>query len=90
MCSKVSLDKKFFFISGLPRTGSTLLSSILYQNPLIHAEGNSPLCQLMWDNYVSCLSNSQEQLRANNKLNFDQKIIKIFKNAFYFKLCQIK
>jgi len=71
MCSKIIIKKKFFFISGLPRTGSTLLSSILYQNPLIHAEGNSALCQLMWDNYISCLCNSKEQLIANNKLNFD-------------------
>lgn len=68
-------NKKFFFISGLPRTGSTLLTSILYQNPLIHTEGNSALCQLMWDNYVSCLHNCNQQLRANNKSNMDQFII---------------
>ena len=44
-------------LSGLPRTGSTLLSAILYQNPKIHAEGNSGLCQLMWDLEVSCKHN---------------------------------
>lgn len=79
----MNCNKNFFFISGLPRTGSTLLSSILYQNPLIHAEGNSALCQLMWDNYVSCLSNSKEQLMANNKLNLDKIIISKLPFLYY-------
>lgn len=74
-CKENDNKKNFYFISGLPRTGSTLLSSILYQNPLIHTEGNSALCQLMWDNYVSCFYNSKEQLLANNKFNLDKIII---------------
>lgn len=76
-------DKKFFFISGLPRTGSTLLTSVLYQNPLIHAEGNSALCQLMWDNYVSFFHNSKEQLIANNKINLDKTIISKLPLLYY-------
>jgi sulfotransferase len=35
--------QKFHFISGLPRSGSTLLSAILRQNPRIHAAMSSPL-----------------------------------------------
>jgi sulfotransferase len=42
------------FLSGLPRSGGTLLNAILSQNPKIHTTGNSPLCQLMWDAHVSC------------------------------------
>jgi len=42
--------KKLYFLAGLPRTGSTLLTSILYQNPLIHTEGASALCGLIWAN----------------------------------------
>ena len=53
------------FLSGLPRTGSTLLSAILSQNPEIHAEGNSAVCQLMWDAQQSC--ERSEQLAANNR-----------------------
>ncbi|NBR76993.1 MAG: hypothetical protein EBT73_06670 [Actinobacteria bacterium] len=30
--------KEFFFISGLPRSGSTLLSGILRQNPEFYAD----------------------------------------------------
>jgi len=59
--------KNFVMMCGLPRTGSTLLSSILNQNPLIHAEGNSAVCQLMWDMEVSCNTSGQEQIKANKR-----------------------
>ena len=39
--------KTFFFMAGLPRSGSTLLSALLNQNPLIHASSNSPICSAM-------------------------------------------
>jgi hypothetical protein len=61
--------KNFVMMCGLPRTGSTLLSSILNQNPLIHAEGNSAVCQLMWDMEVSCNTSGQEQIKANKREN---------------------
>lgn len=35
--------KEFFFISGLPRSGSTLLSAILRQNPEFYADISSPV-----------------------------------------------
>lgn len=35
--------KKFHFISGLPRSGSTMLSAILRQNPRFHASVSSPV-----------------------------------------------
>ena len=59
--------EQFVCLSGLPRAGSTLLSAILSQNPLIHAEGNSAVCQLMWDMQQSCLISSKEQLLANGR-----------------------
>lgn len=33
--------KKYYFISGLPRSGSTLLANILAQNPRFHATATS-------------------------------------------------
>ena len=67
-------DMNFIALSGLPRTGSTLLSAILSQNPNIHAEGNSALCQLMWDMQVSC--ETSEQLRASPTRKFvDQDVL---------------
>jgi sulfotransferase len=38
--------KTFHFISGLPRSGSTLLAAILRQNPRIHAAMTSPVGSL--------------------------------------------
>jgi len=40
------MQKKFHLISGLPRSGSTLLSAILRQNPEFHADITSPVCHL--------------------------------------------
>lgn len=41
------IQKRFHFISGLPRSGSTLLSAILNQNPLFHAGVTSPVWSLV-------------------------------------------
>lgn len=39
--------EKFHFISGLPRSGSTLLAGILRQNPRFHAAMSSPVAALV-------------------------------------------
>jgi sulfotransferase len=53
----------FHFMAGLPRSGSTLLSSILNQNPAIHAGANSPMCGMMFNLERSILAS--EQYRAD-------------------------
>lgn len=40
--------KKYFFLAGLPRSGNTLLSSILNQNPDIKVSANSFLCDYLY------------------------------------------
>lgn len=40
------MPQKFHFISGLPRSGSTLLAAILKQNPRFHAAMTSPVGSL--------------------------------------------
>lgn len=40
------MPKTFHFISGLPRSGSTLLAAVLRQNPRIHAAMTSPVGSL--------------------------------------------
>lgn len=72
-----------FFLSGLPRSGSTLLQALLSQNPDIHVEGNSPVCQLMWDVKSSCENNSYEQLMASERLEFKDELIKSIPNLYY-------
>ena len=39
--------KQIFFLSGLARSGSTLLGSILSQNPDIHVTPTSPMLDLL-------------------------------------------
>lgn len=41
------MRQQFHFISGLPRSGSTLLAGILRQNPAFHASMSSPVAALM-------------------------------------------
>ena len=75
--------EQFVCLSGLPRSGSTLLSAILSQNPKIHAEGNSAVCQLMWDMKQSCSNNCKEQLSANNRENNIKELIKSIPEIYY-------
>lgn len=75
---------KFVLFGGLPRTGSTLLANLLAQNHKFHVEGNSGLCQLMWDVQESCNQNCVEQLTANNKLDsVKSNIISELPNLYY-------
>ncbi|WND01396.1 sulfotransferase [Temperatibacter marinus] len=41
------MDQTLHFISGLPRSGSTLLAALLRQNPRFHASISSPVAALM-------------------------------------------
>lgn len=43
------MKKQYNFLAGLPRSGNTVLSSILSQNPEIHSGPLSPVCGFMWD-----------------------------------------
>ena len=43
------MNKTYHFLAGLPRSGNTLLSSILNQNPDIYSTPLSPLPTYMWE-----------------------------------------
>ncbi len=73
--------KEFVLLSGLPRTGSTLLISLLMQNPSIYGEGASALCQLMWDMKCSCEQTTA--LLANNKTHTQHEIISSLPYLYY-------
>jgi len=73
----------FVALSGLPRTGSTLLSAVLSQNPDIHAEGNSAVCQLMWDMQKSCEGASSEQLKANGRQEDQDVLVSSIPKIYY-------
>ena len=74
---------QFVCLSGMPRSGSTLLSSLLSQNPMIHAEGNSAVCQLIWDMTMSCTYNVNEQLKSNHREETMRDLIVQLPNTYY-------
>lgn len=75
--------KQFLFLAGLPRSGSTVLSAILQQNPAIHAGGNSPVCQMMWDLYISTRQHCVEQLTATRRTTAADKVIASLPHTYY-------
>lgn len=73
--------KKMHFLAGLPRSGSTLLTSILYQNPMIHTEGHSALCATMWATLQSL--ESDMHLRATRTPQTIQTIVSAIPKLYY-------
>lgn len=74
-----------FFLSGLPRTGSTLLSAILSQNPDLLSEGTSGLLELIWQNQRLFEENQFiiESLKNNNKTDVQNDVIQGLPNLYY-------
>jgi len=73
-------NKKFFFMAGLQRSGGTVLSSILNQNPRMHCSPLSPL--------MSMLEESEKSYQFHQNLNFDRSsginsVLKNMTNNFY-------
>lgn len=58
--------KEYFFISGLPRSGSTLLSGILKQNPEFYADIASPICPIV-SNTIDALTFSENNFNVNEE-----------------------
>ena len=56
--------KQYYFISGLPRSGSTLLSAILRQNPKFYADIASKLPTII-DSTIEIISNSNQDATIN-------------------------
>ena len=75
--------KQFYFMSGLPRSGSTLLTALLNQNPNIHASTNSPLLDTIHYTEEYLLKNS-EQYKANPKPECAHKVLSSIPNNYYF------
>lgn len=48
------MNKKYHCITGLPRSGSTLLVSILKQNPAFHSSISDSLCGLVGNTISNC------------------------------------
>jgi sulfotransferase len=74
-------NQQFAVFCGLPRTGSTLLINLLMQNPNIHGEGASLLCELMWQTQQLC--DNHPPLFANNKQGTKKDIMSALPSLYY-------
>lgn len=67
----MKIQKQFFFMSGLPRSGSTLLQSLLSQNPKIYGTPTSPLMDMLffaeqaWKNTTQTYAHSDPRQLPN-------------------------
>lgn len=65
------MDKKYYFISGLPRSGSTLLCNILNQNPDFYATSTSGVPVLIdtikdnWNSITEFVASPNDEARKN-------------------------
>lgn len=75
------MSKSFFFDAGLPRSGSTLLSSILNQNKILHAGALSPAFELM--HTIQSYFEVSEQAKAYPKPECNHKIISSVLENYY-------
>lgn len=53
--------KTFYFLAGLPRSGSTVLAALLNQHPKLHASATSGLGELMFNTFQAWKTSSAEQ-----------------------------
>jgi len=79
--------KSFYFMSGLPRSGSTLLTALLNQNPEIHASTNSPLLDTIHYTEEYLLYNS-EQYKASPNPEGTHKVLSSIAHNYYFNTSQ--
>ena len=75
--------KQMVCLAGMPRAGSSLLSAILSQNPRIYAGGISPMCQIMWDTYLSYQDKCNREFSSNYKDHFLPQIVSAIPHVFY-------
>jgi len=74
---------RFFFMAGLPRTGSTVLSAILSQNPKIHSGPASPVCPIMRDLTLGFSEGSFMEMAVANRPNFHSEVVGNVPHLYY-------
>ena len=73
-------DKKIYYLAGLPRTGNTLLGSILNQNPKIKVSPNSILVELIWR--LHSIKENQLFLNVPDHQTVDNVVKRTFKHYY--------
>jgi sulfotransferase len=75
------MSKQYIFLAGLPRSGSTLFTSILNQNPNIFASSSSPVCDALYHTHQ--IWHTRQALQANPNPVAVQNVLASIIPAFY-------
>ena len=75
------MDKTFHYLSGLPRSGNTVVSSLLNQNPDIHSSALSPVCGYLWNIYNASL-NDENPVRNPDKSGTNSILVNLLNNHY--------
>ena len=78
------MDKTYFFMAGLPRSGSTLLSSILNQNPDIYSGPQTTFPNMMLSMYHE--TQKSESFQSGYNIDGYVNLMKQIPNNFYFNV----
>ena len=75
-------QKKFFYLAGLPRTGSTVLGEILNQNENLHVSPASPLCEILGE-IIGKFRGELSALKAYQHADQLPNLWRAVRNGFY-------
>ena len=78
------MNHSFYFMAGLPRAGSTLLKSIIDQNPNIHTQPVTPIMELMYHNELYFTTSEQYIGYPNPEGAFN--LVNSLIENYYFKV----
>jgi sulfotransferase len=76
------MDKTYHFLAGLPRSGNTLLSALLNQNPDIYSSPLSPISTFMY-NFSNTLNIAEQVVRNNENKIKSEIFLSSFLDNFY-------
>lgn len=74
------MKKQYYFLSGLPRAGNTLLGSLINQNPNVCLTANSVVADILWE--LELIKKGQTFLNFPDSKSFENVTKNVFKNYF--------
>lgn len=75
------MNKTYNFLTGLPRSGNTLLSAILNQNPKFYSSPLSPLSEYVYQ--IDSGLNEEECLRNDENIQRTLSLLNVITDTFY-------
>jgi sulfotransferase len=79
--NEILRNMKINFLTGFPRSGTTLLAALLRQNPKFYSSISSPLSDLFYANELAMAQNKETGLFIKDELR--DKILKNLFNSYY-------